>query len=271
MITARNLEYRAGGTTLLSGVGFDLQAGEVLAVVGPNGAGKSTLLKCLSGEHSPTAGQVDVAGAALSAMSAQAVARWRGVLAQGNPVPFDFRVFEIVLLGRSPHSLGGESAEDHRIAREALIEMDALHLADRTVHTLSGGEMQRIHMARVLAQIWNPVPGFGRLLLLDEPTASLDLHHQHALLQTARDFAKNGTAVMVVLHDLNLASTYADRVLVLKSGRPIATGTPRDVLSPQRIAQVFHVNATLVDHPEHAAPLIFVQPSVNNVSGPEQK
>lgn len=252
MISVEDLTFSVDGRPLVDHVSFGLARGEVLAVLGPNGAGKSTLLKCLSGEHRPSRGSIRVGDRPLNSWSLRDAARWRGVLPQSGRVPFAFRAMEIVLLGRSPHTSGIESAEDIRIAREALAMADATHLADRTVNTLSGGELQRVHTARVLAQIWEPVENPGRLLLLDEPTASLDFKHQHTLLATARRWARAGTAVLVILHDLNLACAYADRILLLQSGRLQEIGPPDEVLTPETIQRVFDVQAIRLPRPDGA-------------------
>jgi len=258
MIQAEQLGFRTAGKDLLSAVSFELNSGEILAVLGPNGAGKSTLLKCLAGQLHPTTGAIRVGADLLSSFRAQDVARWRGVLPQASHIPFEFRVIEIVMLGRSPHSRGGTSARDHAIAMDALALADATHLVERSVQTLSGGELQRVHLARVLAQIWDPVDTPGRLLLLDEPTASLDLKHQHALLKIARSWAENRSAVMVILHDMNLAAAHADRILFLKDGRMVSVGTPKDVITSARIQQVFDVQSVVLEHPRSGVPVVIV-------------
>jgi iron complex transport system ATP-binding protein len=237
------LGFSVGGKSLIEDVSFSLNPGEVLAVLGPNGAGKSTLLKCLAGEISPTSGCILSRGTPLSDFPHCQIARWRAVLPQASRNPFAFSAREIVLLGRSPHVLGRETARDGEIVESALAATDSLHLADRSVQTLSGGELQRVHMARVLAQIWEPDHHQGRLLLLDEPTSALDLKHQHSLLRLAGAWAARGTAVLVILHDLNLAARYATRLLWLNGGRVVASGTPVETFTPQRIEEVFQVRA----------------------------
>lgn len=270
MIRVEQLGFVVSGKTLLADVTFDLKSGELLAVLGPNGAGKSTLLKCLAGQQRPSTGKITVADSDLLQMPAREVAKWRGVLPQSSRIPFEFSVIEIVLLGRSPHLKRGESPADMQIALQSLERTDALHLAERTVNTLSGGELQRVHMARVLAQLWDPVPTPGRLLLLDEPTASLDLNHQHMLLRIARSWAANGTAVLVILHDLNLAAAYADRLMILKRGRVVSTGTPKEILTQGCIRDVFEVDATVIEHPDTRLPVVIVNSPLEH-SSPTQK
>lgn len=257
MIDIQHLGFAIGSKTLLGNVSFTLVPGEILAVVGPNGAGKSTLLKCLSGEIEPTSGTILARKQALQQLPPAQVARWRGVLPQISHVPFAFTAREIVLLGRSPHLVGRESHHDHWVTEAALEATDAAHLAERSVQTLSGGELQRVHLARVLAQIWEPDAEHGRLLLLDEPTSALDLKHQHSLLRLTRRWAADGTAVLIILHDLNLAAQYADRLLWLDQGKVAALGTPRETFTAERIQAIFEVVCE-VDFPPASHPWVRV-------------
>ena len=263
MMRAAGLCYRIGDVPLVRDVNIELQPGKLLAVLGPNGAGKSTLLKMLAGQLQPTAGEITVNDRPLQTYAARDIAQWRGVLSQTSQVPFDFTANEIVLLGRSPHLQGVERNRDHEIARAALMATGTEHLAERVVGTLSGGELQRVHFARVLAQIWEPQG--ERVLLLDEPTSSLDLSHQHETLALARKFVTQGVAGFVILHDLNLAALYADTLLVLHNGCTAATGTPEEVLNPEIISQVFNIQATVINHPTLACP--WVIPTPRNRSG----
>ncbi len=258
MISVRNLEFTVAGKRLIHDISFDLNAGEVLAVCGPNGAGKSTLLKCLASQVNPTAGTIMVGNSSLTELTPKTTAKWRAVLPQSGAIPFDFSAREIVLLGRSPHSDTLSTRRDHEIADEAMASTDTSHLAQRTVTTLSGGELQRIHLARVLAQIHDPVPDPGRLLLLDEPTSALDLRHQEDLLQIARNRAAHDTAVFIILHDLNLAARYADRIFILHEGTTGALGTPHEVLTTELLAKVFRVEARILNHPDGQHPLVAV-------------
>jgi iron complex transport system ATP-binding protein len=256
VLTADRLTYATSGRTLLDGVSFELAAGELLAVVGPNGAGKSTLLKLLSGDLAPTSGRVAIDGRPLDAFSGRQQAQRRAVLPQASSLAFPFRVHEVVLMGRTPHARGVPRREDHDVAHEALVHAGAERFADREYPTLSGGEKQRVQLARVLAQIWEPPAGGSRYLFLDEPTNNLDLGHQHHTLRVARTFAKEGTAVVAVLHDLNLAAQYADRMLLLHRGRPHALGAPEEVLTPDALAVTFGVPVVIVPHPCFDCPLV---------------
>ena len=256
MLKAKGLAYRAGGNFLVSGIDLSIEAGEVVAVLGPNGAGESTLLKLLCGQFRPTTGMVSFGGKSLGKWPARELARCRSVLLQQSMAPFEFSALEIVLLGRLPH---GDAARCTHMALEAMKWTECQHLARRTVNTLSGGELQRVHLARVLVQIGLRATGTIRCLMLDEPVSSLDPAHQHAALCTARQIASQGAAVLIILHDLNLAGQYADRVVLLKAGRIAAAGTPAEVLRADLIGDVFGVRARVVENPVCGAPAVFLE------------
>jgi len=251
-----NVTVTISGADLLCGVSLGIAAGTVTALVGPNGAGKSTLLAVASGERVPARGTVRLDGKPLAAYAPEALARRRAVLPQEAMLAFGFTGREVALLGRTPHPTS--RAEDERSALRALDAADVLHLAERRYTTCSGGEKQRLHLARVLAQLDGPD---ASLLLLDEPTAALDLAHQHRVLAAARRLAHaRGLAVVAVLHDLNLAAQYADRIAVLDRGRLAAEGKPADVLTPDVLRAVFGVEVVVVPHPALACPLVVPLP-----------
>lgn len=255
MLSAENLEVRRGARCVLQGIGLQLRAGEIFGVLGPNGAGKSTLLDALSGELVLNAGQVLLADRSLHQWPSRERALRLAVLPQQSSLSFGFRVEEVVAMGRLPHGEG--RAADLRVVAAALAAADALHLQGRSYLTLSGGERQRVHLARVLAQLW---PGAeGRVLLLDEPTAALDPLHQHSTLQAVRGFAEQGAAVMVILHDLNLAARYCDRLLLLHEGCEHLQGTVEEVLQAQPLREVFGLDVLVQRHPERGHPLVVVR------------
>ena len=256
MLEGHNVHVMVDSNTLLEEVSIQVRPGEVLAVLGPNGAGKSTLLKVLCGDLSPTRGTVSMGGRPLATWDRKASARIRAVLPQQSSLSFPFRVIEVALMGRSPHFLGPETRRDRAIARAALEEAGVGHLEDRLYPTLSGGESQRVHLGRVLAQIWEAVDQLPRYLLLDEPTSNLDLAHQHQALSVARAFAERQVGVLVVLHDLNLAAQYADQILLLKEGREVAAGPPEQVLQAELIEAVYHIPVTVIPHPHGPRPLV---------------
>lgn len=232
------------GRPLLTTVHAQFQPGQVTAILGPNGAGKSTLMSMLSGQRAPRGGRVLLGGAPLTAYATSALARQRAVLPQDTAVAFEFTVQEVVEMGRFPHR-NRPSQDEARIARQAMEATGVAHLAGRSVNTLSGGERARAHLARALAQIWEPLPdGSARWLLLDEPTAALDLAHQHQAMALVRRWAQEqGVGVVAVLHDLNLALRYAHAVVLLGPGG-CETGATAQALNPAAIARVWGVQCT---------------------------
>jgi len=254
LLQTDSLSLSIGSAQLLSSVNLAVIPGEVCAIVGPNGAGKTSLLKCLAGETLPSSGTVTLQGKPLQQWSEIERAMQLSVLPQQSALNFPFLVEEVVGLGRYPHATGLEC--DQEIISDVIGVADINHLIGRTYTTLSGGEKQRVHLARVLAQIWQPSELGGRYLLLDEPTAALDLAHQHMVLKAARFMAKQGVGVLVILHDLNLAGQYADKVVMLNKGSVVASGEIDTVLTDQYIEQVFGVSVTVMRHPHSNRPLI---------------
>ena len=230
----RGVTCRLGGREIVHGVDLDVHHGEVLALVGPNGAGKSTLLGALTGDVPVASGEVRLEGRPLSAWSAGELARARGVLLQANQVSFPFTVREVVEMGRNPWSGRATAAEDAQAIDEAVARTDIAHLLDRPFTALSGGEKARASLARVLAQR-------TQVVLLDEPTAALDLRHQEEVMLVARDLAAAGRAVVVVLHDLSLAAARADRMAIVDAGRIVSVGPPAEVLTPERVEAVYGI------------------------------
>ncbi|WP_329789468.1 ABC transporter ATP-binding protein [Lentzea sp. DG1S-22] len=230
---------------IISGITLDARD-EVVGIVGPNGSGKSTTLRCVYRALEPDAGVVLLDGADVH--KRHDVARSLSALTQESQVEFDFTVAEVVEMGRLPHDR--DPARDARVVARALDAADVAHLAARSFLSLSGGERQRVLIARAIAQ--EP-----RVLVLDEPTNHLDIRHQLDVLALTRGL---GVTVLTVLHDLNLAASYCDRLYVLDEGRVVASGTPREVLVPELVAKVFHVIAHVVTHPTTGVPqLLFDQ------------
>ncbi|WP_374726509.1 heme ABC transporter ATP-binding protein [Hydrogenophaga laconesensis] len=238
---------RMAGSTLLQGVRVRLAPGEVGAILGPNGAGKSTLLSVLAGLRAPDTGRVTLNGVPVAPARVHELARHRAVLPQETAVAFDFRVQEVVELGRYPHHQQ-PSNNEAAIVRAAMQATGVAALAGRSIASLSGGERARAQLARVMAQIWErSADGAPRWLLLDEPTAALDLRHQHETLGTVHRWAREqGVGVLAVLHDPNLALRYADRVWVLDGGVVQASGRPSRVLQPALVERVWQVQASTV-------------------------
>lgn len=257
LLDVRSLSYAVNGLRIVDGVSFSLSYGEVMVLVGPNGAGKSTLLGLLAGDLRPAAGEALLEGVSLTQLSALEQARSRAVLRQRLGVALPFTAYEVALMGRHPRLKAGvERPVDHAITRDALASVEMLPCAGRAFPTLSGGEQTRVSMARVLAQQ-------APLLLLDEPTAALDLRHQHGAMHLARAIAAQGGAVLAVLHDLNLAAWYADRIGVLHRGRLVACGSPWEVLRPEVLGPVYGVTVVVMPHPHANVPVVFSLPNLD--------
>jgi iron complex transport system ATP-binding protein len=249
LAAARGITASLGGRTVLHDVTVEARAGEVLALVGPNGAGKSTLLAVLTGDLPPDAGVVEALGRPLATYAPTELARCRAVLPQSVTVTFPFTVTEVVRMGRAPWLRTPAAELDDAVVAAALRETDAAGFADRSYSQLSGGERARVALARVLAQS-------TQLLLLDEPTAALDLHHQEALLGAVRRRVDQGDGAVVVLHDLGLAAAHADRIAVLRAGHVVAEGPPAGVLQPDLLSEVYQHAIEVVAHPTTGAPLV---------------
>jgi iron complex transport system ATP-binding protein len=232
-LEARGVTFRVGRIPLVAGVDLSVEPGELVAIVGANGAGKSTLLRLLAGDLRPTEGDVLLNGRPIGSYGAGALARLRSVLPQQSWIQFAFTVRQVVEMGRSPyHAAKRDPAEEARVVREAMRAADVAALAERAYPGLSGGEQSRACLARVLAQ---DTP----LVLLDEPTAALDIRHQHQVLGVVRGLAQAGKAVVAVLHDLNLAAAYATRVVAMHRGMAVADGVPEEVLTASVLSRIY--------------------------------
>jgi iron complex transport system ATP-binding protein len=245
-LVARALEFAYERHTVLRGVDLRLEAGEVVGLIGPNGSGKSTLIKLSAGILLPKRGSIEVFGRAPAAWEPRELARVLAYVPQDGSVPPGFTVWDSALLGRTPYLgfLGMARDRDRQVATRALEWVGLTALADRRVGELSGGERQRVVLARALAQ--EP-----RCVLLDEPTTHLDIHHQVAILSLVRRLViERGMAALVVLHDLNLASTFADQLVLLAAGRVLAQGTPRDVLRPELMRSIYGNEVATYQRPD---------------------
>lgn len=249
MLALDGVGVRIDGRSIVDGIDLHCEAGTVTALVGPNGAGKSTLLGVAAGDIASDSGSVKIGGRGIAAWPTRELARQRAVMLQDHAVRFAFSVQEVVAMGRLPYP--GEPERDADVVERSLQAVGLTELAGRDVQTLSGGESARVAFARVLAQ---GTP----LLFLDEPTAALDLFHQEALMRTVRGCAAGGACVVVVLHDLNLAAGWADRIVMLSQGRVAADGTPREVLTSATIEAVYHQRVQVLPHPSRPVPLVVV-------------
>ncbi len=249
LVEADGLRVERGGRLVLDDAGLVCRAGEVVALVGPNGAGKSTLLGAVAGDIEIAAGRVHVHGAPLGSWHDADLARRRAVLLQQNRVGFPFTVEQVVTMGRAPWQATPAEDLDETVVAAALVDADVAHLRNRRVNTLSGGESGRVALARLLAQQ-------TQLVLADEPTAALDLHHQEHTMVVLRRLADADAAVVVVLHDLGLAAAHADRIVVIDRGRIVADGPPAAVLDPTVIGAVYQHPVDVLADPRSGAPLV---------------
>jgi iron complex transport system ATP-binding protein len=250
LLEARGISFSYQAKVILEDLSLQLHPGDFVAVLGPNGVGKSTLIKLLSGALLPTKGQVLFSGKDLQTMTRREVSAQIAVMPQEAAVAFSFTALEVVLFGRFPHQggLAFASPADLTLAKESLQLVGALHLAERHISSLSGGEKQRVTLAKTLAQ--DPT-----IFLLDEPTAHLDLAHQALALQAASARTKHG-AVLAVLHDCNLAALYANRVILLHQGKLLASGSVQEMLTASLLSQCFEHPVEIVEHPLYQTPAV---------------
>lgn len=242
------------GRILLKDIVLSLDAGQVLGIIGPNGAGKSTLLRAISGDIPIQSGSLGIQGKEHALWNRRELARNMAFLQQLSLLNFPYTVEEVVLLGRTPYETG--SIVDGKALTEALAYADIEYLRGRLYTQLSGGEKQRVQLARVFAQIWCEDSLTGKLLLLDEPSASLDLKHQLQVASVIRALAGRGCAVVIVVHDFNLVAGIADQIIALNSGQQVAAGTAREVLTEKLFRDVFAVDVIVSDHPQRDQPII---------------
>lgn len=262
ILKADGVTRRVGGRTIIERASLELRSGETTVVIGSNGAGKSTLLRLLTGEAKPHAGDIFICGERLGEIAPWRLACIRAVLPQNSAVSLPFTVREVASLGLEGVGRPMPALEREAALEQALATADIFDLADRSVLTLSGGELQRTHFARILCQL-----AAGRTLerrqivFLDEPVASLDLRHQIDLLDAAAALTANGVAALVVLHDLNLAAAYADNLIVLAGGRIVAAGAPREIMTDALLRDVFRLDLRVGVVPEAAAPFVLPRSS----------
>jgi len=267
MLQASNITFRVGNKPLISEISASFAPGQLHLIIGPNGAGKSTLIKVLARLLRPQTGKIEYEGADVSDASEIDLAKRRAVLSQAVEVAFPLDVREVVMMGRYPHFGGRPGPLDQKIVDEVMTHFDVTEFTERDYQTLSGGERQRVNFARVLAQLWRDGAGVHdgdapattcRYLFLDEPLTFLDIHHQIDFMKKVRTFSNAPDVVTVgVVHDLNLAARFADQIVLMNHGRVVATGTPVEVLTVDRIRDVFAVEPTFVPAQHSGVHLIF--------------
>lgn len=249
-VSATSVTVERGEHRLLDSVSFEAAGGDVVGIVGPNGAGKSTLLRTLAGDVTPASGSTEINGTSTAAVSLHELARVRAYVGPQTVTDIVFRVSEVIAMGRHPlRSSRVEPVVDDEFVRAAMRCVDVGHLADRQIRTLSSGEQQRVRIARAIAQ-QSPV------ILLDEPTSALDVGHQEMVMKVLGELAASGVAVVTVLHDLNLAAAYTDRLLLMDKGKVAALGTPREVLTAGRLSAAYRQPLAVIDHPFRDCPLV---------------
>ncbi|NUF26828.1 heme ABC transporter ATP-binding protein [Gilliamella sp. ESL0254] len=257
MLIAEHLTLSYASRTLINDVSLTINAGEIMIIIGPNGAGKSTLLRLLTGYQKPSSGECYLFNRPLSQWSEKQLSQVRTVMLQQSQLTFPFKVKEVVAMGRSPYG----KVDFNQAMQETMLQTDCLKLAERDYRSLSGGEQQRVQLARVLAQLWQPKPT-EKLLFLDEPTSALDLYHQQQTLRLLKQLAhKQKLAVCCVLHDLNLAALYADKILLINQGKIVEQGTPKDVLTSDNIHRWYGVELGIYHHPDNSCvPQVYLMP-----------
>lgn len=251
IVVADSVTYSVGSADLIRGINFEGRPGELVALAGPNGAGKSTMLRLLAGDIEPVSGSIKVGALDTADAHAADLAKVRSMMRQGRRSDVPFTVAAVVEMGRFPHRSDPDitkEADEEAIA-DAMKRVDVSHLAGRIFATLSGGEKTRVVMAQIIAQE-------APVVLLDEPTTALDIAHGERTLEVIRSMADEGKSVVAVLHDLNAAAHFADRIVLLMDGRVRATGTPEEVLRPNLLAEIYGQPMIVIDHPTRACPLV---------------
>lgn len=256
MLRTENISYRIGKKQILKDISLEFVPGEFNMILGPNGSGKSSFLKIFCGEINDYDGNVFYDDKKIQSINKEALARKRAVMSQQPELNFPLSVEEVVMMGRYPHFVFDPHPSDKKICDEVIDRMNLQSFRERNYLTLSGGEKQRVQFARVLAQVWEN-PGLDtRFLFLDEPLASLDINYQQEFLQIAKSFLQSKTVLAAVIHDINLAIQFADKLFFFKEGELKALGKPSAILTESLIEQVFGVKTTIISNPVSGQPLV---------------
>jgi iron complex transport system ATP-binding protein len=253
MIRAHQISYRHKEFHILDGIDITLEYGEFLAIVGPNGAGKSSLLSILANEMKSEQ-KILFKNKNISDWDVRELSKHKAKFSQHNSNDIPLEVKDVVMMGRYPYFDAQPKQEDHEAMNNMMYETDVFHLKQREYNTLSGGEKQRVHLSRVMAQLQNDIA--HKLLFLDEPLNNLDVKHQYKALEIIKKFTKKTNSAVVVLHDLNLAAQYADKILLMKSGKTAAFGTPEEVFTAENISNAYNFPCTIYAHPVTSNPMI---------------
>ena len=253
MIKAHQISYKHREFHILNGVDVSLEYGEFLAIVGPNGAGKSSLLSVLANEVKSNQ-KIVFKNKNINDWEVQELSKHKAKFSQHNSNDIPLEVQDVVMMGRYPYFDAQPRQKDHDAMNSMMQETDVFHLKEREYNTLSGGEKQRVHLSRVLVQLQNEIA--HKLVFLDEPLNNLDVKHQYKALETIKNFTKKTNSAIVVLHDLNLAAQYADKILLMKSGRVAAYGSPEEVFTAENISEAYNFPCTICGHPITNNPMI---------------
>ena len=247
MLTVTNVSYKIGNKILLDNVSATFEAGKLNLIIGPNGAGKSTLIKVLCKQIKPGNGQVLFGDKPLEEYTDLEMGKIRSVLSQNIELSFPMNVWEVVMMGRYPHFSVKPTSRDEKACEESMRFFDVWDMAERNYMTLSGGEKQRVHFARVMAQIWYPVEHSYRYLIMDEPLTFLDVHYQYQFMHKVVELLQSGDIVVVgVVHDLNLAARFADKILLINNAKVLAEGSKNHVLTAENIKTAYRLNPVLI-------------------------
>jgi iron complex transport system ATP-binding protein len=259
MLEVKDIKYSIGNHQILDNISASFAPGKLTMIIGPNGSGKSTLLKIICNEITDYSGSVHYDSKLLTKHDNKDISKIRAVLSQQSDLAFPLSVEEVVMMGRYPHFNFKPSDKDFDICQQALKQMNIETFRYRNYLTLSGGEKQRVHFARVLAQIWEQPKDAHRYLLLDEPIASLDINYQHEFLRITKQVALQNTVTVAVIHDINLTLQYADYVILLNMGKIIASGLPAEVITPTNLYKVYGLKCRVIKDPELSFPHFIVE------------
>ncbi|NAW51700.1 ATP-binding cassette domain-containing protein [Elizabethkingia argentiflava] len=255
MIKAQGIHYKHKNFRILNGVDVSLDYGELLSIVGPNGAGKSSLLSILANEiKSNQQSYIFFKNKALSDWHIQDLSKHKAKFSQHNNHDIPLQVKDIVMMGRYPYFTGHPEKQDWDAMNKILLETDLFYLKDRDYYTLSGGEKQRVHFARLMVQLENNLS--HKIAFLDEPLNHMDIKYQHLLMGVIKDFTRKSNGAIVVLHDLNLAAQFSDKILLMKNGEVLAYGKPQEVYTQQNISKAYNFSCSICENPIHPSPMI---------------
>lgn len=255
MLRAEKISFKVDHNYLLKETSVQFEEGKFHVIMGPNGAGKSTLLKVLAGDEKASSGEINFLNRDLNDYSKKQLATKRAVLSQHYQITFPISVDDVVMMGRYPYFLNSPTVKDRSICRQAMQLLNVYDLRERDYNTLSGGEAQKVQMSRVLSQIWEAGAGDLKLLFLDEPVSHLDVKYQHQLLSAAKNLCRQHTAVIAILHDINLSIAYADRILFMKHGSIVYDETDFSRINSDVIHDVFDVSSTIL-YPQNHKPVV---------------